>query len=956
MPFNASDKQLSALYWVINTSNGIIRAHCVADDDGKPLQPMKTGHVTISAILAMASRIAHFQQATPSIIFRLLKSVIRIRTSFYEQYRSFQTSQQDPDLERSNASHKAIIDALSTPLEEVQNLETMFGNMFSALSSGPTTAGGDSDHESEEASSTHISAQRRVRKKGKKVRKPAKGKQGTRHHTSGTPKAGSSDCVSLNDCDIVGDEEDPFGSYSMATHALAEEWASLRTYIQDIWHEVAYHGFNSVVAAAQSKVAVSMIQQAQLAIFAEFPNRDGYANVLRTFRTESKDNPRSEECDWYPVFLVATLYGLNKEHLGRESGLVDVAEQSMVFAYYDLLDFITDYRKNRNGKPTKALQTGIHDWDPNLDLLQATKAQRLAWRRQYTIIWLYDLVNLYTYPVFKIRASTGGLLALEDTDWSPGGVCGKQRSLVGLKDFASFVTGLAMQKPGTPHESKILPHHVFQLQCVVDSFTVSRGWSIHHLKSHVLEQPAFFYSPTEEIRAFVYGDTASHRPGYIQGASTLKQILREQHKASRGFDNYHFANEVIKSLESELSQWLPPSNSQKPPAFASQLPATGCKGLLQHSPWLCGDSLIQGLNLAFRTAMIIWESIPEPMMLTLLHNMLVEEGLLEEIEILGKMKFYFPDSIQLDGSPVSDPFSKWMKSLTTFPGNRSRSQAPSLRGLRGRASTDNPGSRLCSSTKSQLLVCDEAEWNLHRVPDYALRPLGNLWRLRFSQTPVHVDSVTGKEKLQSTQIVCRLRDLQFPEYCIPDLFEQAKEFAKEIVASRAKPPSHSGNLEGEFLQNVRLDVHSSPQTKATDPRTLSLADVPRTDMVNLFQADIYQDVCGEVPLSGLDYLSLTAQFMSVFSDIEKRLGTMKHPLYTHIYNHDSGLFKSERVGLTWSALFGGSQDCWRGIADSLRASNLSVSNHSIWEDLDTDSKKLSEAHERTAKHDKCSVM
>lgn len=127
-------------------------------------------------------------------------------------------------------------------------------------------------------------------------------------------------------------------------------------------------------------------------------------------------------------------------------------------------------------------------------------------------------------------------------------------------------------------------------------------------------------------------------------------------------------------------------------------------------------------------------------------------------------------------------------------------------------------------------------------------------------------------------------------------------------------------------------------------------------MVNLFQADIYQDVCGEVPLSGLDYLSLTAQFMSVFSDIEKRLGTVKHPLYTHIYNNDSGLFKSERVGLTWSALFGGSQDCWRGIADSLRASNLSVSNHSIWEDLDTDSKKLSEAHERTAKHDKCSVM
>lgn len=326
--------------------------------------------------------------------------------------------------------------------------------------------------------------------------------------------------------------------------------------------------------------------------------------------------------------------------------------------------------------------------------------------------------------------------------------------------------------------------------------------------------------------------------------------------------------------------------------LASQVPTTGCRGLLQHSPWLCGNSLTKGLNMAFCTGVIIWASIPRPMMLTLFHNVLVEEGLLEGIEILGKMRFYFPESIGLDGYPVADRFSKWTKSMSTCPANRSGSQAPNQRGLHGRSTADNPGPRLCYSIKSQLMIYDKAAGNLQRVPDSVLRPLGNLWRLRFSQTPVHVDPVTGKQKLQDTPIVCRLRDLQFPEGCIPELFKQASEFATEIVASRAKPLSHSRNLKDEILQNVRLDVHTYPQAKMTRPGTLSLAHLPRTDMISSVHV--------------------------VFSDIEKGLGSMKNPLYTHVYDNQSGLFKSKRVDLTWGSPCGSSRGCWRGIADSHR--------------------------------------
>ncbi|KAF4894654.1 hypothetical protein CGCVW01_v014010 [Colletotrichum viniferum] len=203
----------------------------------------------------MARRIAHFEQSTPSIILRSLESVIRIRTSFYEQYHSFQTSQLDSDLERSNACHKNFIYALSVvsnilrgqnwercqsleddePLEGDQNLETMFGNMFPALSSHSN--GSASDHEPQEASSMHVPAQRQAWKKFKRVRKSAKGKKAKKHNVSRAFKTGPFNRVSLADCDI-----DSFGSCSMATHALAQEWSSLRTYIQDIWHEVAYDG------------------------------------------------------------------------------------------------------------------------------------------------------------------------------------------------------------------------------------------------------------------------------------------------------------------------------------------------------------------------------------------------------------------------------------------------------------------------------------------------------------------------------------------------------------------------------------------------------------------------------------------------------------------------------------------------------------------------------------------
>lgn len=67
---------------------------------------------------------------------------------------------------------------------------------------------------------------------------------------------------------------------------------------------------------------------------------------------------------------------------------------------------------------------------------------------------------------------------LEQMDWSDQGPLKSHRRMFGLIDFAAEVTTLAMQKHGTNFRHKMSPHLVFHLQCIIDAWTVSRGWAL----------------------------------------------------------------------------------------------------------------------------------------------------------------------------------------------------------------------------------------------------------------------------------------------------------------------------------------------------------------------------------------------------------------------------------------------------------------------------------------------
>lgn len=88
-------------------------------------------------------------------------------------------------------------------------------------------------------------------------------------------------------------------------------------------------------------------------------------------------------------------------------------------------------------------------------------------------------------------------------DWSIHGHWNVHVRLFGLNELAGFVTSLAMQPAGTDVRHRILPNHVLQLQCIVDSLTVSRGWSMSVLKDHVLTSPAQAFRPRRDVDLFL---------------------------------------------------------------------------------------------------------------------------------------------------------------------------------------------------------------------------------------------------------------------------------------------------------------------------------------------------------------------------------------------------------------------------------------------------------------------
>ena len=952
------------VYWVTNTSNNIIRTMAAAGGEPPDLFN-KSGSATISQIVSMSKLIAQHIDQVPSLIYRLFNSVIDARSAIHAVFQQMAASNPDPEIEKSNASHQYFIHALTEAFDILGGQtwlangsqkpedgqddieEVLIANKFHALSLDNVQVGEDAadqealvgEHENASAPAASSRQNQRSRGKGKKGKHGKKG----RNQKHQMPKKVEPSAVPLESYKIIeAGDSGLVTEYLMAVYELLRECIDLRAYLQGIWRDVAYEKLNSAIGGAVSNMAVSMIKRSASAMFVEFPGDDSFDKVMNTITRGDPDKAQG--------MFQLDLHSIDKGDgsIKKVRGVdVDVREQFFIHTFHHLLDFVKDYQATRSGKPTKRMLTEIDDWDPRLDLSRATNIDRIKWRRAYIINWLYDLVNVFSSVVVQRNTLKGQHHAYEKVDWSIQGPWNEHRRLFGLNEFAGFITSLAMQKPGTNIESKISVHHVFQLQCIVDAWTVSRGWSISGLKGHIIRTPPRHFCPRRDVDLFLDRENQRFGRGILQAVEMVKPLL-ERDSMLHGQPNRHKAHcGILEDFQFDFVNWLSESKYMYglktiPPSRFSN---SNSNGLWEYSPFLCGVGLMEGLELAYLVNMVIWDRIPEPFLLVHLHNMLVQKGYIAKpVGLFASLEEMLPTSFFVDGkAPVTNFDQALTARIDQTGGRRARFERRGIRSNVARSAVDIHGLLDLSAnrfftTKSNLVLYRQAEWDVDRIPDTEVSWPSLLAMSRLSSVKQITDPLTGARTLQENDIVKRARAAGIND---ADLIW----IASSVGQLSTKEPIPSAILEN-LPEGYSMGSLDAPLLKKSSPGILS-----GRDLLTFVKQDVLDDVCGSRPLSSLNLVWVLARFLMLFMQVEDRLKELRNPLWIEAYERpDSSLKWEKRVTLAVMALsessrHHGQEECLRVMAAEFEKSRMGWMQHIYWDDLATSKEVRGRAEE-----------
>ena len=790
------------LYWVIHTFNKVLETNLSKEQDADTqITPNTTGKTSVSGFVSMAKYIAQHLDAAPSPIYGLFQSVIRARSAAYDIFQQIAAGENDPEIEKSNSSHKHFIDALTEAFgilggnkwQEGQWPEgkeqtdaggvlesVLFANKFNALS----VSGGPPDEQDDQGDGQDAAAAaestKRDKPKQKKQARPGKGKNSKqsnkkKNKRQAEAKQPSLDDVPLESYSIVEDQEGVNVDYYLAVLDLLKEMIGHRNLLQGLWHDVAYDDMNSAVAGTVSKLAIASIQQLEFSTFLDIPGRDSFESAIRTITRGTLEEPKS--------FLTASLhlYRNTEHHMSKEVDL-DVKEHFFICAYLDLVDFITDFQKTRTGKPTKSMLAEIRNWDPQLDLQRATKQERIRWRRSYAINWLYDLVNLFSAIVVQRNTLRGESHVYENVDWSVNGPWNHHRRLFGLNEFAGFVTTLAMQRPSTSFRHRIFPHHVFQFQCILDSLTVSQGWSLSVLRGHVLEPPPSGFRPRRDVDLFLDRENQRIGRGCLQAVDVLRQLFEKDGALNENTNRHKASYDILEGMQYDFINWLGESkymeglNTIPPSRFSN----TNANGLWEYSPFLCGVGLMEGLELMYSIGVMLWDRMPEPMLIIHIHNMLVQKGYIQRpIGVYDALQELFAPSFFVNSEAPKSNFYAALSArveetgsrLATFSRRRDASVARAANDIHG--IMDAHSNRFFKQ-RSNLVLYRQAEWNIDRIPDDRLSITSLLASIRLSETKHVVDPETGLKRLENTELAVRARAAGMDEESLVNLARSAR--------------------------------------------------------------------------------------------------------------------------------------------------------------------------------------
>lgn len=467
-----------------------------------------------------------------------------------------------------------------------------------------------------------------------------------------------------------------------------------------------------------------------------------------------------------------------------------------------------------------------------------------------------------------------------------------------------------MQKPGTDIKKLINPSLVFQLQCIVDSLMVSRGWSLSSLKGHILEPPMSGFRPRRDVDLFLDRETERFGKGFLQGAHVLKQLLERDSMLHGDPSRHQLQIDVLEGLMWDFRDWLGESKymyglTTLPPSRFSD---SNSNGLWEYLPFLCGTGLAESLELVYRFGLTLWDQIPEPMLLVHLHNMLVQKKYLERpIGLFASLQDTFAASFFVEGRPPTSNFSEALSRQTDKGGTHLERRQQAVRKETRNSNTQmlDVAANRFFCTKSNLLLYRESGWNPDRIRDEDLGKQTLLFNFR-----------------------CQHSDAEL-----------------------------SGQNTGELRPLYSMPVNDSVPALSQPPRPEHLS---RRHLLELIRYDIYSDVCGPFPYSSLNYFWVTARIMSLFMMFEDELKRLDNPTYRDIYIANSVRIPEKRVFLAVAALSETDEECLRTMARVIEEQRMGWMQHIYWEDLDTSLDRLhrhvSRDREDKKSQDMCSIM
>ncbi len=418
-------------------------------------------------------------------------------------------------------------------------------------------------------------------------------------------------------------------------------------YMRDIWRQVGLGELHCAVAGALSNVAVGIMRSLQYELAMDYPActhfreiinqlvRDGNYTVIGA-TTPSNTTAKSKEA--------SQQVALNPK---GDTGAIE--ESLLLTTHNDLVSFITDYRKKRNGKPSSIYAK--MNWNPNFRDTQFTLATEMTpqnirkWKAEYTVSWLYDLVN--TYAIARLSKDKSHMQNPEKLDWNIGESGESEwtnRPLWGPMDFARDLTVLAMQKPGSPIQSELKPHHILQLQIAVDSMFCAKRWVTQDVP------PIDCFGSTSSTLVWNYANDIVEVRRFREQWEEATELLLEEFKKDRDRkgDPTEWSH-PITNLDIMLNGAALLGASPLdilPEGPRSLFSKSSTNGLWLFSPYLCGTGMVEMLNMSYDWGTRCWDRSGYMQAFFHLYNMLLQNGHIKEpIDILERVIEIFKDDV-----------------------------------------------------------------------------------------------------------------------------------------------------------------------------------------------------------------------------------------------------------------------------------------------------------------------